>query len=43
MTKQEHQAQRDLVALSLLVRPAEGRHEGKGHEATGHDRHDLRH
>ena len=43
MTKQEHEAQRDLVARSLLFCPADVRHEGKGHEAKNHDPHDLRH
>lgn len=33
MTRQEHQAQRNLVALSLLLCPLSGTHPGKGHDA----------
>jgi hypothetical protein len=33
MTPQEHEAQRQLVTLSLLLCPAGGRHHGKGHDA----------
>jgi hypothetical protein len=33
MTQQEHEAQRNLVMLSLLLCPPGGRHEGKGHDA----------
>jgi hypothetical protein len=42
MTQQEHEAQRHLVALSLVLCP-EGRHQGKGHEARHPDPHDQRH
>jgi hypothetical protein len=33
MTQQEHEAQRTLVTLSLLVCPKGGQHQGKGHDA----------
>ena len=33
MTQQQHQTQRDLVALSLRVCPEGGRRKAKGHEA----------
>jgi hypothetical protein len=33
MTQQEHEAQRSLVALSLLLCPARGGHQEKGHDA----------
>ena len=33
MTHQEHQAQRNLVTLSLLLCPPGSRHQGKGHDA----------
>ena len=36
MTPQEHQLQRELVALSLRICPG-GRHKGKGHEARQSD------
>ena len=36
MTQQEHEFQRELVALSLRICP-EGRHKGKGHEAPHAD------
>ncbi len=36
MTQQEHNAQRDLVALSLLLCPL-SRHQGKGHDSKRHD------
>jgi hypothetical protein len=36
MTPQEHQLQRELVALSLRTCP-DGRHKGKGHEARQSD------
>jgi hypothetical protein len=39
MTEQEHQAQRHLVELSLLLCPAGGRHQPKGHEAKDADEH----
>ena len=42
MTQQEHEAQRHLVALSLLLHPV-GQHPAKGHETSDHDPHDLRH
>jgi hypothetical protein len=34
MTQQEHDAQRSLVKLSLLLCPPGGRHQGKGHDAN---------
>ena len=37
MTRQEHEAQRTLVALSLLLCPLSGLHHGKGHDAKHHD------
>jgi hypothetical protein len=37
MTQHEHEAQRNLVTLSLLLCPASGRHEGKGHNAKNPD------
>jgi hypothetical protein len=43
MTKQEHESQRALVALSLLLCPVESRHDGKAHESKDHDPHDVRH
>ena len=43
MTDQEHETQRNLVALSLLVCPPGSRHRGKGHEAAAHDDHDAHH
>ena len=42
MTQHEHESQRNLVALSLLLCSTGGRHEGKGHESK-HDPHDQRH
>jgi hypothetical protein len=33
MTQHEHDAQRHLVALSLLLCPPGGRHPAKGHES----------
>lgn len=33
MTDQEHEAQRNLVTLSLLLCPDSGRHQGKGHDS----------
>ena len=39
MTQQEHQAQRHLVELSLLLCPAGGRHHPKGHDAKDADEH----
>jgi hypothetical protein len=38
MTQQEHKAQHDLVALSLLLCPLSGTHRGKGHDSKSHDR-----
>jgi hypothetical protein len=43
MTVQEHEAQRNLVALSLMLCPTGGRHQGKGHESKGADFKDERH
>jgi hypothetical protein len=37
MSQQEHEAQRNLVALSLLVCPTGGRHQEKGHDAKTSD------
>ena len=37
MTQQEHELQRELVALSLRICPEGGRHKGKGHEARQSD------
>ena len=37
MTQQEHEWQRELVALSLRICPEGGRHKGKGHEARQSD------
>ncbi|HET8755822.1 MAG TPA: hypothetical protein VFM58_07425 [Solirubrobacteraceae bacterium] len=37
MTQHEHEAQRHLVLLSLLVCPTGGRHKGKGHDARHFD------
>jgi hypothetical protein len=37
MTQQEHQTQRHLVELSLLLCPAGGRHQPKGHDTKGTD------
>ena len=37
MTQQEHQLQRELVALSLRICPEGGQHKGKGHEARQSD------
>jgi hypothetical protein len=33
MTVQEHEAQRNLVTLSLLFCPKGGQHQGKGHDS----------
>jgi hypothetical protein len=37
MTQQEHELQRELVALSLRICPEGARHKGKGHEARQSD------
>jgi hypothetical protein len=39
MTQQEHEAQRQLVTLSLLLCPEGGRHLGKGHDAKQPEAH----
>jgi hypothetical protein len=43
MTQQEHEAQRNLVTLSLLVCPTADRHRDKGHDAKNSDSHDAHH
>jgi hypothetical protein len=37
MTQHDHEAQRNLVLLSLLLCPTGGRHQGKGHDAKRFD------
>ena len=43
MTDQEHDTQRNLVALSVLLCPPGSRHRGKGHESTDRDDRDAHH
>ncbi|HET8953237.1 MAG TPA: hypothetical protein VFN44_22135 [Solirubrobacteraceae bacterium] len=43
MTDQEHDTQRNLVALSLLRCPPDSRHRGKGHESTDRNDRDGHH
>lgn len=42
MTLQEHEAQRLLVTLSLLLCPLDGRHPAKGHDSKEPDVHTHR-
>jgi hypothetical protein len=37
MTQEQHESQRTLVTLSLLICPKGGRHPGKGHDAKDID------